>query len=268
MASPFPGIDPYLEGKTIWSGFHHSLPEAIKAQLNAQIGPKYYADVEVHTVFDEVNVATAKPRTVYPDVGVLEPTPHGPVTEIATAAVAIPPAPVLRVATAGQTKLRSVRVYVTETDELVTAIEILPPYNKRGAGLTTHRLKRATVLSADVHLVEIDLLRGGRRPAREGEEPPLKDVDYVLLVNRRREDNPQRVSEIWPIALNKPLPVLPVPLRLPDGDVPLDLNAAIQFIYDRAGYAWRINYQDPVPPPKLRTEMAAWVAQHLAPIQN
>ena len=179
MASPFPGMDPYLEGKTIWPGFHHSLPEEIKAQLNAQIGPKYYADVEVHTVFDEVNVATAKSRTIYPDVGVLEPTPQGSVAEIATAeiaaaAIAIPPAPVLRVATAGQTKLRSVRVYVTETDELVAAIEILSPYNKRGAGLTTYRRKRASLLSADVHLVEIDLLRGGRRPAREVEEPPLQ----------------------------------------------------------------------------------------------
>ena len=53
MPSPFPGMDPYLEDPPIWPGFHHSLAEDIKAQLNGLIGPKYYADVEI-----EYNPAT------------------------------------------------------------------------------------------------------------------------------------------------------------------------------------------------------------------
>lgn len=262
MPSPFPGMDPYLEANTIWAGFHHALPEEIKAQLNAQIGPKYYADVEVHTVFDEVNVAT-KPLTVYPDVGVLEPVVAGQIPEYATPPGAIAPAPIQRAIEISQVKLRSVNVYVTETDTLVTAIEILSPYNKRGAGLTTYRNKRSTLLSADVHLVEIDLLRGGRRPGREADDPELDDADYLLLVNRHMAESPQRVSEIWPVSLNEALPILPIPLLPPDPDVPLDLHAAIAFIYERSGYAWRINYREPVPPPQLRPEMAEWVGRLL-----
>jgi len=46
-------MDPYLEDSHIWPGFHHSLAEEIRAQLNARIGPKYYADVNVRTVFFE-----------------------------------------------------------------------------------------------------------------------------------------------------------------------------------------------------------------------
>ena len=268
MASPFPGMDPYLEESTIWSGFHHALPEEIRAQLNAQIGPKYYADVEVHTVFEEVSISTSKARTIYPDVGILEPSSSGPVADVVTSPVAISPAPIQRAVAAGQVKLRSVRVYATETDELVTAIEVLSPYNKRGAGPTTYREKRANILSANVYLVEIDLLRGGRRPGYEVEDPAVDTADYVLVVNRQRHDNPQRISDIWPTAISHRLPVLPIPLLRPDPDATLDLKAAIDFIYERAGYSWRIDYNTPIPPPNLSKAMATWVEKLLASTQK
>ena len=60
MSSPFPGMDPYLEAPEIWRGFHHSLADEIKAQLNTVLSPRYYADVEVRTVLEEVGVATTK----------------------------------------------------------------------------------------------------------------------------------------------------------------------------------------------------------------
>jgi hypothetical protein len=145
---------------------------------------------------------------------------------------------------------------------LVTSIELLSPYNKRfGEGLGEYRRKRLQILRSAVHLVEIDLLRGGTRPGREVDAPPL-DADYILLVNRDRGGN-VRVSEIWPVALNEPLPVLPIPLLAPDPDVPLELNDAIRSVYGRAGYDWRIDYRQPVPPPALRPAMATWLGQHL-----
>ncbi len=262
MASPFPGMDPYIEDSSIWPGFHHSLADELKARLNACIGPKYYADVDVHTIFEGVSIAA--PRAFYPDVGVYErPELELPQRGLAATAVAIPPAPVQRLAVISQARLRAVRVYLTETDELVTSIEILSPYNKRpGEGLEEYRSKRSHLLHSPVHLVEIDLLRGGERPGREVNDPPL-DADYILLVNRYRAGNEGRISEIWPVALNEPLPVLPIPLLPPDPDVALELNAAIQSVYTRAGYDWRINYQRPVPPPELRPDMAAWLKQHL-----
>ncbi len=262
MPSPFPGMDPYLEARAIWSGFHHRLANELADRLNRHIGPKYYADVEVHTVVEDIGIAASK--TVYPDVGVVEPIPSVPSVSTAVAEAIVSPAPIRRMAVTGQARLRSVRVYVTETDELITAIEILSPYNKRGEGAAEYRRKRSALLNAPVHLVEIDLLRGGQRPGPEVDEPPVEDADYILLVNRSCEDDPRRISEIWPVWLSEALPALPVPLASPDPDVALDLNAAIHAVYARAGYDWRLQYDQPVPPPRLRPDMAAWLGQHLA----
>jgi hypothetical protein len=150
-----------------------------------------------------------------------------------------------------------VHIYETETRKLVTTIEILSPVNKRGQGLEKYRQKRRHILLSDVHLLEIDLLRGGQRPGREVNEPAL-DTDYVLLVNRAEEGAP-RISEIWPVALNETLPTLPVPLLSPDPDVPLDMGFILQNIYTRAVYARRIDYTTPIPLPKLRPAMQTWM---------
>ena len=38
MASPFPGMDPYLEAPEIWRGFYHAVACEIIAQLHAVLG--------------------------------------------------------------------------------------------------------------------------------------------------------------------------------------------------------------------------------------
>lgn len=261
MASPFPGMDPYLEASHIWQGFHHHLAEDLVGRLNARIGPKYFADVNVRTVYEDVSIASS--YEIRPDVSILKETALPPAYAVATAE-GIPPAPVRRIAAvADQIKLRTVHVRLTEGGQLVTSIEILSPYNKRpGKGLDEYCRKRAGLLLSCVHLVEIDLLRRGERPGREVNDPPL-DTDYVFVVSRSRGMDTARISEIWPVALSEPLPVLPIPLLEPDPDVALPMNDAICSIYSRAGYDWRINYKDPVPPPELRPAMAEWLREHL-----
>jgi hypothetical protein len=247
-------MDPYLEAPEHWRSFHHLLADEIMAQLNCTLSERYYADVEVRTVLEEVSISTV--HTVFPDTGVLEAEPY---TAGATAATAIPAAPIQRLAMPlEQSRLRSVRVYTVGAHNLVTSIEILSPVNKRGEGLEAYRLKRDRMLRSPVHLIEIDLLRGLQRPGWEVREPPI-DTDYILLVNRARMDR-DRISDIWPVALNQPLPHLPVPLLDVDPDVILDLGSAIAVIYERAAYARRIDYAQPVPPPQLRPDMAAWLA--------
>ena len=216
MASPFPGMDPYLEDPEIWPGFHATLAVELQRRLNRQLNDQYYADVEI---------------------------------------LLVRPAPL-------PVRLRAVRVYQTATRELVTTIEILSPYNKRPAseGLIDYRRKRGHILASRVHLVELDLLRGGERPGFELADDPL-DTDYVLLVNRY---GLERVSEIWPVALTEPLPLIPVPLLPPDPDVPLDLNAAIREVYASSRYALRINYTLPPPRPSLRPAVETWVQELLA----
>lgn len=257
--SPFPGMDPYFEDSEIWRDFHHALAEEIRGGLNARIGPKYYAAVEVHTISEDVFISYS--HTMYPDVGIYKP-PSAPQVTM-TAVATIPAAPIEGVAVTGEViRDRAVRIYVTKTGELVTAIEILSPYNKRlGDGLEDYRKMRAQILKAHAHLVELDFLRGGTRPGPELNEPPL-DTDYVLMVNRARESN-VRVSEIWPLALDETFPLIPVPLREPDPDVALDLNQLMLALYPRAGYGWRIDYTTSVPPPDLRAPMKEWLRDHI-----
>ena len=141
MPSPFPGMDPFLEAPDIWRGFHHSLADEIKAQLNAVLSPRYYADVEVHTVLEEVGVATAS--TIYPAAAVLDTTFSAPPGRTA---VAIPAAPIQRLAMLPEEhKMRTVEVRTTATGALVTAIEILSPVNKRGDGLSLYRAKHKSL---------------------------------------------------------------------------------------------------------------------------
>lgn len=259
-------MDPYLEDPEIWSGFHHRLADELAAQLNPQVGPKYYADIHAQTVSEEILVGT-KPHTILPDTGVYQKADSQIATltraapRINGATIRVIDAPLQRpIHIPTQTKLRSVRIYVTDSGQLVTSIELLSPYNKRpGKGLEKYRSKRRKILQSPVHLIEIDLLRGGTRPGPEVETPAISE-EYLLLLNR---DPPhlQRISEIWPVALNDKLPLLPVPLLPPDEDVVIDLRTALDASYERAGYEWRIDYSKPIPPPDLRPEMAGWLTK-------
>ncbi|MEZ4706129.1 MAG: DUF4058 family protein [Caldilineaceae bacterium] len=265
MAYRFPGMDPYLEDPAIWRGFHHRCANEIADRLNPYIGPKYYADIDVFTTFEEVHVGKAKP--IIPDVAIVAQPAVAVGAAAAPVAVAEPveiETPVRRAVKVTPVTLRAVHIYITETDELITSIEILSPYNKRGAGLAEYRRKQSSLLASNVHLVEIDLLRGGQRVGSEIQGEPLDEADYILLVNRGYEINPGVWSDIWPVTLDKALPLLPIPLEPPDPDVLLDMNAVVRAIYENAAYERRIDYRQPVPPPALRPKMAEWVEAHLA----
>jgi len=263
MAYRFPGMDPYIEEHELWPGFHQNLAVECQGQLNARLGEGYYADLNIWTVSEEFSISTA--HTTYPDVGIFD--KGRDVAEVAEAYAvsnnqprAAPVRRVVRLII--DVKLFAVRIYRTHSAELVTSIEILSPANKRAPGLSKYREKRLGLMDSQVHLVEIDLLRGGERPGREVCQPPI-DTDYILLVNRYVEED-DRVSEIWPAAMNEPLPIIPIPLRAPDADVMLDLNTAIRAVYVRGVYERRINYSKPVPPPDLRPDVAAWLEQQKA----
>ena len=78
---------------------------------------------------------------------------------------------------------------------------------------------------------------------------------YVLL--SRAERRP--IVQVWPIQLQDRLPTVPVPVLEPDPDVPLDLEAAVISVYERGGFARKIDYRQPPPPPALPAEEATWV---------
>lgn len=251
MPSPFPGMDPYLEGY-LWPDVHHRLATALSRQLTPRLRPRYVARLEIYIVED--SAPEAEIGIMYPDVEVLLVGQQHPKRPNASAeqpgGMAAPLVlPMLEPVTV---RIAMVEIRDVAHNQLVTCIEILSPVNKREPGLTHYRQKRQRRYAASVHLLEIDLLRRGMHPLSH---PRLPDVPYLVTLTRAQAGQ----VEVWPIELRNPLPTVPVPLHAPDPDVPLELGAALASIYDEAAYDLSIDYTQAVPPPALAPADAAWV---------
>lgn len=185
---------------------------------------------------------------IYPDVGIGKTHQEGPGPAAGTTASA----PV-RMRTVMTVPVPQVRIEIRDlkSRDLITLIELLSPTNKQGKGRRKYLAKRRVVLGSTAHLVEIDLLRRGRRVPMTTPYPP---GDYFVCVSRA-ELRPE--TEVWPLSVRQPLPTVPIPLEEGDPDVPLDLQNALTTVYDTAAYGGLIDYRLP-PEPPLGEEDAAW----------
>ena len=253
MPSPFPGMDPFLEGY-LWPDVHSALASKIRQQLTPLLRPKYAARLEVYLTEDPL--PEGEVGILYPDVEVVETPQQSNQTssnrDSSGISTITPPALALPVFQPVPVRLTSIEIRDTANNKLVTSIEILSPVNKREPGLSTYQKKRHRLYQADVHLLELDLLRRGMRPFAQ---PRLPQVPYCVALTRAGA----KQIEIWPIELPTPLPVVPVPLRSPDPDVPLDLQTALAAIYDEAAYDLTLDYQQTPPPPALSNENNNWL---------
>src|SRR5262245_19847329 len=74
MPSPFPGMDPYLEGST-WMNFHGQLCAEIAPQLGPKLRPRYLARL-TERFFTDISIEPeAAKRPGYPDIAVIESRP-------------------------------------------------------------------------------------------------------------------------------------------------------------------------------------------------
>ena len=261
MPTPFPGMDPYLEGY-LWPDVHQSLASQFKHQLSPLLRPRYVVRLAVYFVRDRVPAQEL--GIVYPDIEIVRPKSQlresgGDYAVSSTYARGItPPSFVVPMGVTLETRLTSVQVRDSERNELVTSIEIVSPANKREPGLSAYRRKRSKLIRAGVHLLEIDLIRRGERPWQP-DAATVAPSPYLALLTRAA----QPATEVWPIQLTQALPVLPVPLRTPDADVPLDLQAALSVVYDESDYERTTDYSAPPPPPPLSEQDKAWLARQL-----
>jgi len=120
--------------------------------------------------------------------------------------------------------------------ELVTAIELLSPNNKEAPGELLYTQKRLELIHQPVHLVELDLLIGGKRLAMEDELPKGHYFAFVSRAERRF------LSDIYPWSIRDPLPTIPIPLRAPDPDILLNLAEIFKTVHQRARYERSIDY--------------------------
>ena len=256
MAMIFPGMDPYLENPTLWSGVHSRLVVYIADVLQPMIRPRYFAAVEERVYVEGPD------REIIPDVSLRRERPvHGD-EGVAVLELADDPEVILSPDMGLEVREPYINILDRHSGEkIVTVIEVLSPTNKSsGPGATSYALKQKQVRDSDAHLVEIDLLRGEdhvlsvpKWSARE-----RYNYDYLVCVNRAK---PLRIEfEVYPRLLRQALPKIRVPLSGDDPDVRLDLQAVLAQTYEAGSYRDRIRYQAPCRPP-LRPEDQPWADQ-------
>lgn len=260
MPSPFPGMDPYLEGE-LWGSFHAQLIAEIARQLAPQLRPKYLALMEKRFVTydpapeDGVLVSTAGDERSWtvPDVAVVDVTERRTPTGGASTLTA----PLqLETVMAGPVPQHWIEIRDAANRHLVTAIELLSPANKSGEGRFEYYERRGKLLASTAHLMEIDLLRKGKRPPMRERLPDFPFFAFLSRAHRRP------VTEVWPIRLDEPLPRVPVPLVRPDPDVTMNLQEAFVTVYDQLGYDLAVDYRRP-PEVKLPEAHRDWAAQRI-----
>lgn len=230
MPSPFPGMDPYLEDPNGSNDFHVEMIVGIRAALNQDLRPGYYARIDER-------VYRSGPDD--PGQGIFSAPPGW---DIATTRFLD-----------DQVREAYLKLIDTSNRRIVTVIELLKPMNKvvGACGLESFREHRNRILKSSKHWVEIDLLRQGYSLMPRERIPAHEYLVHISLSHRRPE------GLVWPIRLSERLPVIPIPLRGKDETVPLDLQTVLEVAFDRADYDRDIDYtKEPIPP--LSREWAEW----------
>ncbi len=261
--SPFPGMDPYLEAS--WRDVHTSLVtysrDVLQPRLPAGLRARVESRVQIESPMDS-------DRGIAPDVVLYERPNFRPGATVAETGGGVAVAEEVAVADPLVVLVPEHEVVewwvevidVQSGGKVVTTIEFLSVTNKKGKGAELFRQKQGDLMRGGVNLVEVDLLRDGRRVLSLADEniPDSHRTTYQACIWRAARPT---AFEIYRIPLRERLPVLPVPLRPGEPAARLDLQALIAQCYASGAYD-DIDYSKP-PVPPLEPEDAAWAEGRL-----
>jgi hypothetical protein len=181
MPSPFPGMDPFIEGQE-WHDFRHGFIVVARAALVQQVRPKYVVRIEERDYPDE---QADEDFDTYQD----------------------------------ERPQRYLAGRELESMRMVTVIELLSLADKQPGTkeFLRYRRIRDEVLQSDRHLVELDLLRGGERPP--GLEVQALG-DYRAMISRV-ERRPQAEVYAWTLRQPLPTVPVPLAGGDPDAAMDL-----------------------------------------------
>jgi len=255
--NPFPGMNPYME--QTWPDVHLRMIGQILDALGLELPDDLMAKGELQV--DVFGDATGHPQ---PDISIVGEAWKGGLPPVWTPAQeyqhlsqkVTEPALVLL----EQPKHRWIEIR-TAAGDLITVIEIISPANKR-----RHRApyvaKRDTFVAAGVNVVEIDLVRGGGTVVDVDDYTPERWIPggegYLICVSRAAVWGRR---EVYACPLRESLPVIRIPLRLHDPDVPLDIQAMVDRCYITGRY-WMLDHTRPLDPP-LSEGDAIWATEQL-----
>lgn len=146
---------------------------------------------------------------------------------------------------------------------LVASIEVLSLANKAPGehGRDLYRKKQKELLESRVHLIEMDLLRGGEHTTAvplDAARGACGAFDYHVSV---RPFDDVDAFQVYPIQLEDPLPPIAIPLLPGDPPVTLDLQAVFDRCYDAGPYTREVQYGIDAIIPPLDPDRAAWACQ-------
>lgn len=258
MPSPFPGMDPWLENPGHFPDFHSRFLSSLSAAMNAVLPPPFFAALSTRIYAEESD------RNVEPDIDVLVPA-NGSASSGGTATLTRLERDLLVVSEEQPSAddditERFIEIRTTEgSNRLVTAIELLSLSNKLAGstGRTLYLAKQGEFFASGVHLVEIDLLRGGTHTTRANlrllrQQAPR--FAYHVAITRGDSVLPTRAAAI---ELEQRLPTIPIPLTPEVPAVGVELQPVFDRAYDESLFARRVKYDLP-PDPPLSPEQQAW----------
>jgi hypothetical protein len=246
-------MDPFIEMQE-WSDLHATYMTVIRELLAPQVRPRYVVRVERRVYLEE---PFEEPDQIIPDVAILErrsvSRSSSGTALLTEPSVAIAPVECL-LPEAEEHHEYYLVLRDRETLRIVTLIELLAPANKRAGseGREQYLEKREEILRGRTNLVELDLLRGGRRLPMQSELP---SGDYYALVRRGWR---RRRAAVYAWTVRQPLPPIPIPLQNEEPEPTLDLQAAFNLTFDRAAYQDSLDYSQAIQPP-ARAEDADWI---------
>lgn len=254
MPSPFPGMDPYLEDRSLWPDLHQRLIAYISESLQPQVRPKYIARIT-----ERIELTTIQ-KGYIPDVMIVQP-PRNVAPDANPSGVLVADDPLTFTFLEEERRVPFIEIIYRETGDVVTVIEVLSPSHKVGEGRTQYLQKQDDLLSSQVNLVEIDLLGAEPTPtlARTVVIPKPPGWRYVVSVNRFHQ---RYRLELYAFTLKERLPRCRIPLRAADPDVTLDLPTVFARCYDVGGYDLLVDYQQD-PSVALREWEVEWLQSYL-----
>jgi hypothetical protein len=248
--SPFPGMNPYLESVRHWSDFHATFIGTLREALNESLPPAYYAKITELVMMVEPVIDDRQGRE--PDVLIGHGSGRGPGVQ-SSATVLLEPEKLTNIATFDPHTELQIQILRMPEMELVTVVELFSPTNKQGEGRGIYLQKRKELLNTSANIVELDLIRRGKRLSLN---KALPRDDYYCFISR---GSSRPSCDVFHWSLRDPMPTLPIPLKTPDNDILISLAEPFRRAFARGIYGTFIDYTVAPPPPDLSAQDLEWM---------
>jgi hypothetical protein len=253
-------MDPYLEAH--WRDVHASLIIYARDALQGVLPGGLRARAEESVLLETPQGIGDHP--LYPDVRVVEYKSKRHTEAKPEAGIAVAEPLLVEIEQQPVTEPYLEIIDRESGNRVVTVIEFLSPSNKSpGPNQEQYLRKQREICSSDANLVEIDLNRFGTHTlvVPLAHIKPQGRTTYMACVRRATR---RGLAEVYPMPLWHRLPVVKIPLRPSDADVPLDLQALVDQCYRNGGYEGTLNYAAQPDPPLAGPEedwAAGWLQE-------